>query len=100
MWLCQGLLRLQRSSCAELASESYVQSLVLQVGLHPDGRGSSLYGSNASQSIVSVHGKSARGKVGLWQSPVQLAAASIGSSITSPSEHASESESIKDERLV
>jgi hypothetical protein len=77
MWLCHGLLRLQRSSCAELASESYVQSLVLQVGLHPDGRGSSLYGSNASQSIVSVHGKSARGKVGWWQSPVQLAAALI-----------------------
>ena len=75
-WLCNGLLRLQRASCAELGSVDFMKSVVMQIGLKPDGRAERLYG-NASASMVQVHGKSARGKVGLWQSPVQIAEALI-----------------------
>ena len=75
-WLCSGILRLQRASCAQLAEHAFVQSVVEQVGLTPDGRGSALYG-NASSKMVEVHGKSAQKKVGLWQNPTQIAGALI-----------------------
>lgn len=69
-----------RTTCARrcrLASEAFVSSVVLQVGLTPDGRGAALYGVNASRNMVDVHTKSARHKVGLWQSPPQIAAALV-----------------------
>ena len=75
-WLCSGLLRMQRASCEQLGSVDFLKAIVLQVGLKPDGRAEKLYG-NASRSMVVVHGKSAKGKVGLWQSPDQIAAALI-----------------------
>ena len=74
--LCAGLVRIQRATCAELASHSFMMSVVEQIGLTPDSRGKQLYG-NSSKAIVEVHGKAARGKVGLWQSPAQIAAALI-----------------------
>jgi len=74
--LCAGLLRIQQASCAQLSDHAFVQSLVERVGLTPDGRGSALYGK-AAASIVPVHGKSAKHKVGLWQNPMQIAAALI-----------------------
>lgn len=75
--LCLGLLQMQNATCEQLGSEAFLRSMVEQVGLTPDSRGAAIYGRNASSHIVQVHGKSARHKVGLWQSPEQLAAALI-----------------------
>ena len=75
-FLCNGLLAMQQASCEELASEWFMRSMVEKVGLVPDGRGAAIYG-NYSKAMVQVHTKAARGKVGLWQSPAQLAAALI-----------------------
>jgi hypothetical protein len=76
VFLCKGLLELQRASCDELGDATWMRAIVEKVGLTPDSRAEQLYG-NASKSVVQVHGKSARHKVGLWQSPNQLAAALI-----------------------
>lgn len=51
--LCMGLVRVQRASCAELASQVYMQSVVRQIGLTPDGRGAKLYGNGTRLLLVS-----------------------------------------------
>ena len=73
---CHTLHEMQLASCEELASETFMRGMVEKAGLTPDTRGAQIYG-NSSTYQVQVHGKSARHKVGLWQSPAQIAAALI-----------------------
>jgi hypothetical protein len=73
--LCRGAQRIRASSCASLRDVRHVKSIIEGIGLVPDARGAWLYGS-ASRFQVNASGWGAT-RVGLWQDPLQIAAALV-----------------------
>ena len=71
MHLCEGAARIHRAPCESLRNVKFVQDIVQGIGLAPDARGNWLYG-NATRFV-----RSAGGKGGLWQDPLQLSAALV-----------------------
>ena len=72
--LCRGVRSILGGSCAALTNISRLATVIAEIGVVPDSRGQHLYGAGAKQMVRSPGGVP---NVGLWQEPLQLAAALI-----------------------
>jgi hypothetical protein len=69
--LCQGVAGLSAANCSQLQDEEFLRRTVQEIGLVHDTKegGRYLYGDNAVNML------NYSGKAGLWQEPLQIAAA-------------------------
>lgn len=69
--LCEGVAGVSAANCSELQDEEFLHQTVQEIGLVHDTKegGRYLYGENAINML------NFSGKAGLWQEPLQIAAA-------------------------
>lgn len=75
--LCRGVQRILQASCTELRDESFLADTIRCIGLSPSVRGCRLYGRECKHMIRDSDGGDSTIAVGVYQQPVQLAAALI-----------------------
>ena len=75
--LCRGVQRILQASCMELRDESFLADTIRGIGLTPSVRGCRLYGRECKHMIRDSDGGDSTIAVGVYQQPVQLAAALI-----------------------